>query len=672
MRRTRISTTAAAILLAAAVARSAGKNESAVDRAKMDPSADRCKDFYQWADGGWLAANPIPPDRSSWGAGSELSQSNLLKLQDIAEKAAADSGVSSSSIEGKVGAYYRTGMDEKKVDADGLAPLAAEIARIDAIRDADGLAAEIARLHRIGVSAGFTFVVLQDFKNSSVNQAWLYQGGLGLPDREYYLSDDPKQKEIRAGYTPHVKAILALGGDSADTAVGDSSKILAFETRLAKASMTPVEQRDPNAIYHPMDLAALIRLAPGFPWKVYFSGIGLAEPGTVNVGQPEFFKEVSRLTTGVSLPEWKSYLRWQLLHAEADRLPAPFVDENFRFFGKVVTGATELRPRWKRIVQSADQEIGEALGQLYVEKYFPPEAKRRARAMVDNLIAALRDRLTQIDWVGPETRRAALAKLDAIAVKVGYPDRWRDYSKLALDAGTFAGNVLQAEAFEFDRNLAKIGRPVDRAEWGITTPTVDAYYNPSFNEIVFPAGILQPPFFDPQADDAVNYGAIGMVIGHELTHGFDDQGHQFDAQGNLKPWWTPEDEKRYAARAATVERQFSAYVPIENLHINGKLTLGENIADLGGLKIAYLAFHKALAAHPVPAETDGFTPDQRFFVAYAQGWRRNQRPENIRLMIATDPHSPARFRVIGPVSNMPEFAKAFGCAAPPESRAEIW
>jgi putative endopeptidase len=661
-----------AALLIAMSASAAEKKEAAVDRAKLDPSADRCKDFYQWADGGWLAANPIPPDRSSWGAGSELSQSNLLKLKGIAEEAAADTATPSSSIEGKVGAFFRTGMDEKRVDADGLAPLAAELARIDAIRDADGLAAELARLHRIGVSAGFGFFVLQDFKNSSVNQGWLYQAGLGLPDREYYVSDDPKQKEIRAGYTPHMKAVLALGGEPADAAGEDAAKVLAFETRLAKASMTPVEQRDPNAIYHPMNVAGLTRLAPAFPWKTYFSGIGLAEPGVVNVGQPDFLKEVSRMTTEVPLPEWKTYLRWQLLHAEADRLSSPFVDENFRFFGKVVTGATELRPRWKRIVQSADQEIGEALGELYVEKYFPPEAKRRARAMVDNLVAALRDRLTKIEWVGPETRKAALAKLDAIAIKVGYPDRWRNYSKLSLDAGTYAGNVLQAEAFEFDRNLAKIGRPVDRSEWGITTPTVDAYYNPTFNEIVFPAGILQPPFFDPDADDASNYGAIGGVIGHELTHGFDDQGHQFDAKGNLKPWWTPEDEKRYAERAAVVERQFSGYVPIENLHINGKLTLGENIADLGGIKIAYLAFHKALAAHPAPAETDGFTPDQRFFVAYAQGWRRNQRPENVRLMIATDPHSPPRFRVIGPVSNMPEFAKAFGCAAPPSSRAEIW
>ena len=661
-----------AAFITTTLAVAAEKNEPAVDRAKMDASADRCKDFYQWANGGWLAANPIPPDRSSWGAGSELSEHNLAKLREIAEKAGANAAAPASSIEGKVGAFYRAGMDEKKIDADGITPLSAEIARIDAIRDADGLAAGIARLHRIGVPAGFVFFVTQDFKNSSVNQGWLYQGGLGLPDREYYVSDDPRQKEIRAGYGPHMTAMLSLGGEPSESAAAKSSKILAFETRLAKASMTPVEQRDPKAIYHPMEVAELSRIAPSFPWKAYFSGIGLALPGVVNVGQPEFFKEVSRMAAEVPLEEWKTYLRWQLLHAEAGELSAAFVDENFRFFGKVVTGATELRPRWKRVVQSADQEIGEALGQLYVDEYFPAEAKKRARVMVDNLIAALRDRLREIDWVGPETRKAALAKLDAIRVKVGYPDTWRDYSKLALDAGTFAGNVMQAEQFEFDRNLAKIGRPVDRAEWGITAPTVDAYYNPSFNEIVFPAGILQPPFFDPNADDASNYGGIGGVIGHELTHGFDDQGHQFDAEGNLKSWWTPDDEKRYGERAALVDKQFSAYVPIENLHINGKLTLGENIADLGGIKIAYLAFHKALAAHPAPAETDGFTPDQRFFVAYAQGWRRNQRPENIRLMIATDPHSPARFRVLGPVSNMPEFAKAFGCPAPAASHAEIW
>jgi len=661
-----------AALLAASALLAADKPEPAVDLAKFEPTADLCKDFYQWANGGWLAKNPVPADRSSWGAGSELSEKNLEKLKAIAEEAAADSAAPVGSVKAKIGAFYRSGMDEKSIEAGGVGPLDAELSRIAAVHDAQTLAAAIARLHRRGINAAFGFFVTQDLKDSSVNQAWLYQGGLGLPDREYYVSDDEKQKEIRRLYVPHVATLLRLGGETPERASAEAATVEAIETRLAKVSMTPVEQRDPKAIYHSMDLDELTRLAPGFPWKSYFSGIGLAQPGRFNVGQPEFFREFSRMVGDVPFGDWKTYLRWHLLHTEAPRLSSGFVEENFRFFGRVVTGARELRPRWKRVLQAADQEIGEALGQLYVEKHFPPAARARAREMIDNLIAALRDRLGAIEWIGADTRRQALAKLGTIMVKVGYPDKWRDYSRLALDAGSFAGNVMQAEEFELNRNLAKIGHAVDRAEWGITPPTVDAYYNPSFNEIVFPAGILQPPFFDAGADDASNYGGIGAVIGHELTHGFDDQGRQFDARGNLKPWWTPEDEKRYNERAAVVEKQFSGYVPIESLHINGKLTMGENIADLGGVKIAYLAFHKALARHPAPRVTDGFTPDQRFFIAYAQGWRRNQRPENIRLMLATDPHSPPKFRVNGPVSNMPEFAKAFGCAAPPASRAEIW
>ncbi|MFI5120592.1 MAG: M13 family metallopeptidase [Thermoanaerobaculia bacterium] len=669
MKRIASASVALAVLLAASPASAADK---AVDRAKLDPSMEPCKDFYQYASGGWLAKNPIPPDRSSWGTGAEVADRTLGDLRAIAESAAAATDAPPASIRAKVGALYRSGMDTAKIEADGLKPLAPALAKIGAVKDAASLVATIAWLQRAGVGAGFVFAVNQDFKDSSVMQAWLYQGGLGLPDRDYYLSDDAKKKEIRSQYPPHVRSMLALAGDAAERTEAEAATVLALETRLARVSMTPVEQRDPNAISNRMDLASLSALAPQVPWADYFRAIGLSAPGAFNVGQPKFFAEFGKMVREIPLGDWKTYLRWQLLHAEASRLSTALVDEDFRFYGKTLVGTQELRPRWKRVLETTDNEIGEALGQLYVEKHFPPDAKRKARALVDHLMAALGERIGALDWIGAETRKAALAKLSTIMVKVGYPDRWRDYARLRLDAGSYAGNVMQAEEFETDRNLAKVGKPVDRGEWGISPATVDAYYNPSFNEIVFPAGILQPPLFDPAADDASNYGAIGAVIGHELTHGFDDEGHQFDAKGNLAPWWTPEDEKRYAARAEIVEKQFDAYVPVDDLHINGKLTLGENIADLGGVKIAYLALQKALAETPAPKATDGFTPDQRFFLSYGQSWRRNQRPEAVRLMLATDPHSPPRFRVNGPIANMPEFAKAFGCAAPAAGRAEIW
>jgi len=471
--------------------------------------------------------------------------------------------------------------------------------------------------------------------------------------------------------------MFELLGDKSAQATDEANTVMALETRLAKSSMTQVEQRDPNAVYHKMGLAELNALTPGYSWDRYFAGIGIADPGDINVGQLEFFKEVGSMMTTVPLNDWQAYLRWQLINATASKLSSPFVNEDFRFNGTILGGAKELRPRWKRVLQATDSDLGEALGQLYVARAFGPEAKARAQTMIANLKAALRDRLTALDWISEDTRKQALRKLDAIVVKVGYPDKWRDYSSLAVD-GSYLQNDLQASEFEFERNLKKIGKPIDHSEWGITTPTVDAYYNPNFNEIVFPAGILQPPFFDPKADDALNYGAIGSIIGHELTHGFDDQGRQFDADGNLKNWWTAEDEKNYNARAALIDKQYSDYVAIETLHINGKLTMGENIADLGGLKIAYLALQKALEGKSRPEKIDGFTPEQRFFLAFAQSWRRSTRPEMVRQLIVTDPHSPARFRVLGPISNMPEFLMAFGCegdssmARPEALRVKIW
>ena len=451
-----------------------------------------------------------------------------------------------------------------------------------------------------------------------------------------------------------------------------------LETRLAKASMTVVEQRDPEALYHKMDVAALDKLAPNISWGRYFASIGLSNPGDINVGQPVFLKEFNAMVNEVPTGDWQTYLRWQLIHATAGYLSSGFVSESFNFYGKALNGQKELRPRWKRVESTADDLLGEALGQMYVARAFTPEAKARALAMVVNLKEALRDRIIALDWIGEDTRKQALRKLDAIKIKVGYPDKWRDYSALTIDQSSYVENVLRAREFEFQRNLNKIGKPVDRTEWGITTPTVDAYYNSNFNEIVFPAGILQPPLYDPRADDAVNYGGMGSIIGHELTHGFDDEGHKFDADGNLKSWWTAADEKNYAERAALVEAQYNDYIGVETMHLNGKLTLGENIADVGGLKVAYFAFQKSLNGKPRPASIDGFTPEQRFFLSFAQDWRRNTRPEALRLMLQTDPHSPPRFRVLGVVANLPEFAKAFNCqpgdplVRPDKVQARIW
>jgi len=649
-----------------------------VDLKGMDTSVPACQDFYQYANGTWLKSNPIPSDRSAWGTGSMVSERNLQVLHDILDEAARTTTAPKGSATELVGDFYRSGMDEARIAADGVKPLAAEFARIDAITDAASLQQVVARLHTFNVSPVFQFGVNQDLKDSNKEIAWLYQGGLGLPDRDYYVKDDDKTKEIRQEYVKHIAAMFVLLGDAPDRSAAEAGTVMDLETRLARASMTMVEQRDPAAIDHPTKMADLASVAPGVSWPRYFASIGLTEPDVVNVGQPAFFKEVGAMWRDVPIADWKTYLRWQLVDAEASRLSDPFVNENFHFNGTVLSGITELRPRWKRVLQTTDQEIGEALGQLYVAKAFTPATKARALAMVTNLKAALRDRIQAVDWIGEATRQQALRKLDAMAIKIGYPDKWRDYTGLVVDNPSYVVNAMAAEAFEFKRNLRKVGRPVDRTEWGMTPPTVDAYNNAQFNEIVFPAGILQPPFFDPVADDASNYGAMGAIIGHELTHGFDDEGRQFDAEGNLKDWWTADDAKNFEARGKLMTEQFDSYIGVDDVHVNGKLTLGENIADLGGLKVAYYALQKSLAGKPRPPAIDGFILEQRFFLAFAEAWRRNARPEEVRLMIATDPHSPPRWRVIGPVSNMPEFATAFGCkpgdlmVRPDNLRTKIW
>jgi putative endopeptidase len=521
---------------------------------------------------------------------------------------------------------------------------------------------EIAHLQALGVNALFAFGQMQDFTDSTQVIGVAYQGGLGLPDRDYYTKTDARSQKIRDEYVQHMARMFALLGESEAAAAADAKAVMGLETRLAEASMTRVERRDPDASYHPMTPAALQELTPHFAWDRFLAATKAPSFTTINVGQPKFLEAVDRALADVPIATWRTYLRWRLIDDAAPALPAAFVKEDFDFNQGVLQGTREMQPRWRRCVAATDRALGFALGKRFVEEKFPPEAKARADRMVRNLIAALRDDLETLPWMSPATRKAAIAKLDAFTPKIGYPDKWRDYSAYHVDRASYVVNVLQGRAFATRQNLDKIGKPVDRTEWGMTPQTVNAYYNPTRNEIVFPAGILQPPLFDAHADDAVNYGGMGAVIGHEMTHGFDDEGRKFDGKGDRRDWWTPEDAKNFLARAACVEQQFAGYVVEGDLHENGKLVLGESIADLGGLTIAYRAYHMALGGKTAPV-IDGFTGDQRFFLAWAQAWASQARPQFERMQVTVNPHPLGRFRAIGPVSNMPEFAKAFDCQA---------
>ncbi len=645
------------------------------DFSNIDRSASACQDFNQFANGGWMARNSIPGAYSVWGRFTQLDEQNLEVLHQILE-GLLKKKVLAKGNEQKIADYYGSCMDEQKVEAEGIKPLEPELQRIDQISDLGGLEDEIGRFHAHRIPAVFGFGAAQDFKDSTQVIAQAVQGGLGLPDRDYYLSDDPKIKATRAEYVKHVARTFELMGDAPDRAAAEANTVLTIETKLAEKSSTRVQRRSPEANYHPMIKNQLIEMTPDFDWGRYFRNIGLPEIAKVNVGQPEFFKAADKVLVGTPIDDWKVYLRWHLLNAASNTLSSKFVQESFAFNGKYLQGTTEMLPRWKRCVASTDRALGEALGQLYVEKTFTPQAKARARAMVQNLIAALRNDLTTLSWMSQETRTKAIAKLEAFNRKIGFPDKWRSYEALQISRGPYYNNAVSAMEFDVKRNLGKIGKPVDRTEWGMTPPTVNAYYNPSMNEIVFPAGILQPPFYDPKADDAFNYGGIGAVIGHEMTHGFDDQGAKFDANGNLAMWWTPDDFKKFNARTDCVVRQFSSYEVEPGLHQKGELVVGESVADLGGLTVAYAAYQKSLEGKPRPKGINGFTPEQRFFLGWAQVWAQNIRPEAARLRNATDPHPLARFRVNGPLSNMPAFAQAYQCktgdAMVRAERCQIW
>ena len=648
-----------------------------INVANIDPSVKPCEDFFHYASGNWLKNNPIPASEVRWGSFNELANKNNATLRSILETAARDAAKApKGSNAQKVGDYFASAMDSAAIDAAGLKYLQPHLNKIDAANDLAAMQMLIADPKAHVGGPWFSSGVGQDDKISSQYAVQFSQGGLSLPDRDYYLKDDARSKAIRSAYQAYLVNTFKLLGSPEAAATAQAATVLRLETRLAKASKSRVDMRDPYANYHKVSVADFGKDYPSLnlPLMLKLQGLGTAKE--VIVGQPDFFKEVSNMLREEPIADQKVYLKWQLTSSLMAALPKAFGDESFKFT-QVLSGAKKQQPRWKRMLQSTDRALGEAFGQLYVDKAFSPEAKARAKQMIENLRLAYAERIMATDWMSAGTKAEALKKLNAFTVKIGYPDKWKDYSSLSISRASYLNNVLAAREWGNRDNLRHFGQPVDRQEWGMTPPTVNAYYNPSLNEIVFPAGILQSPFYDAKADDAVNYGGIGAVIGHEMTHGFDDQGRQYDATGNLRDWWTKEDAEKFNAKAAVVGTQFDAFTPLDSVHVNGKLTMGENLADLGGLTIAYQAFEKTPQAK-AGKMIEGFTPEQRFFLAYAQIWRTNARPEFLRQQVQTDPHSPAQFRTNGPLMNMPEFYKAFGCQDGSKmmraqgDRAKIW
>ncbi len=633
----------------------------------LDKSIDPCNDFYAFACSKWKAANPIPPDRSSWGRFNELQERGEYIVRDILEKASAERPGRSAS-EQKIGDYYASCMDESAIEKTGIKPLQADFDSIAALKSKADLPREIVRLHREGVDVLFGFDSGSDFKNASQIIAQVDQGGLGLPDRDYYFKDDPKSVELRRKYVEHVAKMFVLLGDTdgkADSegqAAIEAKTVMAIETALAKGALDQTSRRDPEKIYHKLTDKELAALSPSFDWTVYFEGVGAPRFDSLNVIEPDFIKNMQEVINAHSLQDWKIYLRWHVLHTAVPALPMAFVNENFEFFGKTLTGAKELRPRWKRCVGYTDGDMGDLVGQIYVAQTFGAQGKERTLAMVEALEKALGQDIEGVSWMSPETKVQAMVKLHAITNRIGYTDKWRDYSKLQIVRGDALGNSQRANLNDLNYRLDKIGTPLDKREWPYPPMTVNATYDPTQNNITFPAGILQPPFYDNRADDALNFGGIGAVIGHELTHGFDDQGSQFDANGNLRDWWTASDKKQFQERTSCIRDQYGNFVAVDDLKVNGQLTLGENTADNGGLRIAYIAMLATFAGKE-PAPIDGLTAEQRFFLGWANVWCQNRTDAYQRMLVTIDPHSPGKDRVNGTVSNMPEFREAYHCAA---------
>ncbi|HYK25994.1 MAG TPA: M13 family metallopeptidase [Steroidobacteraceae bacterium] len=654
-------------------------HRAGIDVAGMDHSVRPQDDFYAHVNGGWLAHATIPPDKPEYSMLSALSDRTLEQLHGIVDQAARSTSAAPGSEMRKVGDLYASFMNERAIEAAGLKPLQAELARIDALKSKAELPELIAHLSRIDVETPYDIGVGPDARDSTKYAVGIDQSGLGLPDRDYYLrDDDARLKAARAKYEAHIARMLELAGSSGPQAAREAADILALETAIARAQWTKVELRDPVKTYNKVPFTKLPGVMPGWGWSGYLEAAGVAHTvDYVIVGEPSYFEALDGIVRDTPLPVWKSYFRWHLLSTFAPLLPRAFVDESFAFRGGVLRGTPQNQPRWKRGVHLVDGAIGEGLGKLYVAKYFPPQSKVRMQVLVGNLLAAYRHEIDELDWMGPQTKKEAQAKLARMQTKIGYPNKWRDYSTLSIDREDLIGNVMRASEFEYHRQISKLGKPIDRDEWEMTPQTINAYYRPDLNEIVFPAAILQPPLFNPQADDAANYGAIGAIIGHEMSHGFDDQGSQFDSTGNLRDWWTKADHERFAAKTAALVAQYDAAEPLKGYHVNGKLTLGENIADNSGLAISYKAYRIALNGAPAPVIA-GFTGDQRFYVAFSQAWRGKVRDEMLVLLLKADPHSPTNVRGLLPLKNQPAFYNAFdvkagdGMYLPPEKRVIIW
>jgi predicted metalloendopeptidase len=628
----------------------------------VDKSIDPCVDFYRYACGNWMKNNPVPPDKSRWGRFDELYDNNIYILRDLLVQTQQPG--QHSATEKMVGDFYASCMDEATIENKGTLPLQPDLARIESMKSKSDLVTQIAYMHQQGTPALFAFYGQPDMHDSNETIAYLDQGGLTLPDRDYYIKNDAKSVETRQKYVEHVQRMFQLVGDKPDVAAAEAKTVLAIETGLAQASMDRTERRDPKKRDHKMTVTEIAAAAPNFDLVTYFASNGSPKFSNLNVGNPDFFKQVNAQLDGVSLADWKTYLRWKTINGRAQVLTKAFVEEDFQFNGKYMSGQQELEPRWKRCVKATDQNLGMALGQLYVDKTFGPEGKERTLKMVKAIEKAMQQDISQLNWMSDTSKKRAYEKLNAIVNNIGYPDKWRDYSSVTIRADNYAGNVQRAAAFEVKRQYNKIEKPTDRKDWSMSPPTVNAYYRPPMNDINFPAGILQPPFYSVSLDDAVNYGGIGVVIGHELTHGFDDQGRKYDAAGNFRDWWTAEDGQQFEERADCTAKEYSNFVAVKDdkgeVKLNGKLTLGENTADNGGLKLAYMALTEILTHAPVKP-IDGYTPQQRFFLSYGQIWCQNVTDQEARKRVLTDPHSPGKWRVNGAVQNSAAFQQVFGC-----------
>lgn len=663
------------IFLALAATAAFGQGRG-VELGDINRNANPCTDFYEYANGAWRAQNPIPASMPRWSRRWQAGENNKEQLKVILDEVSLKKDWRQGSVEQQISDYYGSCMDETRANQLGAMPIKPLLAEIDGMKNTGDVQRMIARFHDLAISVPFGVASSSDNHNPNDVIAYIYASGLGLPDRDYYLKPDERFKDAREKYRAHVAKVFSLAGYKGAQAKAAADTVFQMEAKLAEASLDNVALRDPQATDHKMSFAELKKLTPQFDWTAYYKTTGLPQ-GDLNVTEPKFLQEVNRQFAATPLVDWKTYLKWHLLHSAAGSLSDAFVNENFNFYGAYLSGAKEIKPRWKRCVESADNALGEALGQKYVEKYFPPEAKARMQDMVKNLRLAMKETIEGLDWMGPETKKKALEKLSTFNPKIGYPDKWKDYSSVKISRDSYWANVAAGRKFNVDDDRAQIGKPVDRGRWGLTPPTSDAYYNPLLNEIVFPAGILQPPAFSMQNVDAVNYGAIGVVIGHEISHGFDDQGAQYAADGRLLNWWTDADLKKFQERGQCVVRQFENYFIEPGIHHNGKLVLGEAIGDLAGVKLAYRAFQIAQKEKPAPV-LDGFTPDQQFFIAWGQFRGDAIRPETQRMMVQGDPHPIAKYRVIGPLSNFPEFSQAFTCKAGSEmvrraeQRCEVW